>query len=262
MSSIKYGSIPEETKGAMLDSASSKSNYRTRPSLIVVGLSLCLVVIFILSSGTVASRRSKDRKSHIPMMGRSHHSSSFFSAKDRLLDDCGYIDVPNVSCELAFNTPFFRNYIEFQHTVAGVDIISLVGGYDDDKSHVYELEFAGMNVSLYVSYEEDAPLTADIELVDGFDFFDAYHEHWAFQDLPTGAIDNTDANCRNVGDKKQHGKHHHHHLDRRFLKVNNGCRIVHSFIAIFSKRAPVTRNEWYAAVDAEAIALYDLLTSK
>ena len=160
------------------------------------------------------------------------------------------MDVPGVSCEKAFRAPFFRDYIQFQHTLGGVDNIYL--RQDGDVGQVYQLEFAGVNVSLFVDYEEDAPLTVDVELVDGFNFFDAYHEHWDFQTLPGKYED--DANCRKV--RVEHGKHRHYNEK----SPANGCRIMHSFIAIFSEEAPVTRDQWYAAADGEAAVLYDLLT--
>ena len=47
----------------------------------------------------------------------------------------------------------------------GVETISQI-----ESSHVYELELADQNVSLYVAYDDGDELTMNVELVDGFEF--------------------------------------------------------------------------------------------
>lgn len=155
------------------------------------------------------------------------------------MDDCGRIDV-KVSCEDAFSHPLFRNYVDFQHTV-GTDIISPVG------EKTYEVVYDGTNVTLYVNYN-DKGLTVDTDLVDGFDFFEAYHEHWAFLPLPSAPSED-ETGCRRVAG------------DDRRDDMKSGCRLFHSFIAIFGEDAPVTKDEWYAATDEEAMTVRGFVES-
>lgn len=223
----------------------------------VASLWMVLLLLGVSACWIVKRRRSQSQTLNVPLLGYSRDEHSATGAKDRLLDDCGYIIVPGLSCPEVWAKPFsMQHYIDFQHVVGGVSVIDLVDhgeGYE-----IYKLEFAGVFVTLLVSYKdttsEEEAISMHVTLIDGFDFFDTYHEIWTLKSISLKSDVENEASCRKVELPKTHNK-------SPFQDAEIGCRLSHSFVAVFSPEAPVTRKQWYMAADEEATKLYSLLVS-
>uniref|UniRef100_A0A7S1YEW5 Uncharacterized protein n=1 Tax=Grammatophora oceanica TaxID=210454 RepID=A0A7S1YEW5_9STRA len=225
------------------------------PVVIAIAVSQILLVAMLLlgwSSGSVSSSMEDDvlQSGDVEMLGSSRNGDDSSPLSDgpvpaahRILDDSAFVDM-EVACEDAFSDAAFRDYVAFQNAMGTHSAVEV-------SPSIYQVHYhnAGANVTLFVDYDDDK-LELNAEIVGRqFDFFETYHETIAFVPLPATESPN---GARRVQDDQQTTP-----SDK--IAGNDGCRVFHTFAAIFSPQAPVTEEQWHEASDRALLLLRDLV---
>ena len=239
--------------------------------LVLVGMALCVSYTNTKNSedakttwgdnnSGLLSRLLGHNQSKQQTKKRQRGGSSKSGLLDRILDDNSYVDIPDVSCDVIYNNEFFdfHNYLNFLHTMSVENALQI-----DTDGHIYKMEYGGMSVTVHVDNDDEDRIINSV-LVDGFDFFDTYHEQIQFVNLPLDTVgESLSSIARKVPtatfDDSANSSRSDDDNDPEKVGIG-GCRVFHTFVAIFSENAPVTLEEWKAASDQEMIKIHRLFS--